>query len=895
MSELRFDNQVAVITGAGAGLGREYALLLASRGASIVVNDLGGSFNGQDRGNSTKVADIVVNEIRSKGGKAVANYDSVENGERIIQTAIDAFGRIDILINNAGILRDISFKNIKDADWDVIMAVHMRGAYKCSRAAWPFFKKQRYGRIIQTSSGAGLFGNFGQTNYAAAKMGLIGLMETLAFEGAKYNILSNAIVPTAGSRLTATVMTPEMMQGLSPHLVAPIVTYLVHSSNLNETGGIFEAGAGHFSKIRWERAAGAIFRPDDSFTPSAVLQKWDQIHDFAQGAEHPTAVANSMAHLRHAMTLPPNMQGKEEIEFKGRVVLVTGAGNGLGRAYSRLFARLGAKVAVNDVEDPEGLVKEIRATGGDAVGIKCSVEEGDKIVQAVVQAFGRIDIIVNNAGILRDKAFVNMTDDQWDSIQRVHLRGTYKVTKAAWPYMVKARYGRIVNVTSTSGIYGNFGQANYAAAKCAVIGFTYSLAREGAKYNILVNAVAPSAGTRMTLTVRPEEEVLLMKPDYVAPLVAALCSDKAPTSPGKLYEAGCGWIANTRWQRTRGCDFADAPSLEDVAGSIAKIVDFNAPGTDNPETPADGPKFQNITRELKGPNYTHRIGAAMRLQGPGAEFKYTQRDGVLYNLGLGAKRSDLSLVYEGHPEFQILPTFGVVPTYFASAPFDMKDIIPNFDYRMLLHGEQFLEIYEYPIPRNATLITKTRLLEVVDKGKAAVVRRGMTTTDAATGKPLFYNESTAFVRGSGGFGGKKQPEDRGAATAANTPPQRAPDRVVEEKTSEELAAIYRLSGDENPLHIDPESSAVGGFKVPILHGLATFGISGKHLVQQYGLFRNIKVRFVGTVLPGQTLVTEMWEMGNNKIVYQVRVKDTGKLAIASAAVELVGKRGNPSL
>ncbi|KAL5363140.1 hypothetical protein BJX96DRAFT_186598 [Aspergillus floccosus] len=896
MSEYRYDNQVAVVTGAGGGLGKEYAIFLASRGASVVVNDLGGSFNGQ--GQNSRVADVVVEEIRSKGGKAVANYDSVEDGDKIIQTAIDTFGRIDILINNAGILRDISFKNMKYIDWDLIIRVHVRGAYKCTRAAWPYFKKQRYGRVIQTSSSSGMYGNFGQSNYAAAKMALIGFMETLAIEGAKYNITSNAIAPAASSRLTATVMPVDLMQGMSPQLVVPMVAYLVHSST-TETGGIFEAGSGHFCKVRWERSEGVHFRPDESFTPDAVLHKWADIHDFKRNAEHPKGNANSMAHLETALATPPSPQGAKRINFTGRVALVTGAANGLGRAYCHLFAKLGAKVAVNDIADPMTAVKEIHGLGGDAIGIQRSVEDGQQIVDAVIKAFGRIDIVVNNAGILRDKAFVNMTDKQWDDIQQIHLSGTYKITKAVWPYMLKARYGRIVNITSTSGIYGNFGQANYAAAKCGIIGFTYSLAREGAKYNILVSAVAPSAGTNMTRTVRPEEEIQMMSPAYVGPLVALLSSEELPAPSGKLYEAGCGWIANTRWHRSRGYGFPydKEITVEDVAKAIHQIINFNAPGSDNPETPQDGAKFRNLNLEQssKGPNYSSRILSALRAEGNGAEFKYSSRDVILYHLGIGAKRTDLPLVFEGDPNFHVLPTFGVVPTYFAPPAFDLSYILPNFDKRMLLHGEQFLEIYQYPIPTSASLITKTRLLEVIDKGKAALVRRGNTTTDASTGKTVFYNEGVAFVRGSGGFGGSNKQPDRGAATAANIPPSRAPDRIIEEKTSEDLAAIFRLSGDLNPLHIDPRNSAVGGFKAPILHGLATFGISGKHIAHEFGPFRNIKVRFRGTVIPGETLVTEMWKVGDKKIVYQVRVKETGKLAISNAGVELLPKTGNPSL
>lgn len=206
---------------------------------------------------------------------------------------------------------------------------------------------------------------------------------------------------------------------------------------------------------------------------------------------------------------------------------------------------------------------------------------------------------------------------------------------------------------------------------------------------------------------------------------------------------------------------------------------------------------------------------------------------------------------------------------------------------MLLHGEQYLEILSYPIPTSGILVSHAKLLEVVDKGNAAIVKSGITTINKETGKPLFYNESTVFIRGSGGFGGVSKPQDRGASTAPNKPPSRAADWVSEDITTEEQAVLYRLSGDYNPLHVDPAFAKMGGFKVPILHGLCFFGVAGKAIYGHYGKFKNIKVRFAGTVLPGQTLITECWKEGN-KVIFQTKVKETGKLAIASAAVELVG-------
>lgn len=253
---LRYDGKVAVITGAGGGLGREYALFFASRGAKVVVNDLGAPVTGT--GSSSNAADKVVQEIKAKGGIAVANYDSVEFGEKIIKTAMDNFGRVDILINNAGILRDISFQKMKQADWDIILKVHLTGTYSCSKAAWNIMREQGYGRIINTASAAGLFGSFGQVNYSAAKLGILGFSFALAKEGQKRNILVNTIAPLAASRMLETVMPPDVLENLKPSLVAPLVGYLCHESN-TETGSIFEVGGGFVAKLRWQRSEVNLF------------------------------------------------------------------------------------------------------------------------------------------------------------------------------------------------------------------------------------------------------------------------------------------------------------------------------------------------------------------------------------------------------------------------------------------------------------------------------------------------------------------------------------------------------------------------------------------------------------------------------------------------------------
>ncbi|KAH6855673.1 peroxisomal hydratase-dehydrogenase-epimerase [Chaetomium sp. MPI-CAGE-AT-0009] len=891
--QLRFDGQVVVVTGAGGGLGKAYATFFASRGASVVVNDLGGSFKGE--GNDSKAADVVVNEIKAAGGKAVANYDSVENGDKIIETAIKAFGRIDILINNAGILRDISFKNMKDQDWDLIFKVHVKGSYKCARAAWPYFRKQKYGRVINTASAAGLFGNFGQANYSAAKLAMVGFTETLAKEGAKYNIVANVIAPVAASRMTETIMPPDVLALMKPEWVVPLVAVLVHKNNTSESGSIFEVGGGHIAKLRWERSSGLLCKCDDSYTPSAIIKKWDQVTDFSN-PQYPSGPNDFLTLLDDSQKLGRNEQG-EKIDFTGRVALVTGGGAGIGRAYCLAFAKAGAAVVVNDLVNPDDVVNEIKKMGGKAVGAKFSAEDGDAVVKVAIDTFGRVDIVINNAGILRDKAFTNMDDNLWDPVMNVHARGTYKVTKAAWPYFLKQKYGRVVNTTSTSGIYGNFGQANYAAAKCAILGFSRALALEGAKYNIFVNTIAPNAGTAMTKTILPEELVQAFKPEYIAPLVLALSSDKLPNPTGGLYEVGSGWVGQTRWQRTGGHGFpVDVPlTPEAVVKNWEAIVTFDS-RADHPEKTQDSlqkimANMENRSGEGKsagGNQYLDAIQKALKAEGKGTEFKFTERDAMLYNLGIGAKRTDLRYIFEGHDDFQVVPTFGVIPPFDAETPYNLDDLVPNFSPMMLLHGEQYLEVRKYPVPTSGRLISKAKLLEVVDKGNAAIVKSGVTTVNAETGEDVFYNEMTVFLRGCGGFGGQKKPADRGASTAANKPPARAPDTVVEEKTTEEQAAVYRLSGDYNPLHVDPSFAKMGGFKQPILHGLCFFGFAGKAVYEKYGPFKNIKVRFAGTVNPGQTLVTEMWkEEGGKKVVFQTRVKETGKLAIGGAAAELV--------
>jgi NAD(P)-dependent dehydrogenase (short-subunit alcohol dehydrogenase family) len=290
MAEIRFDNKVAVVTGAGGGLGKAYALLLAARGAKVVINDLGGTFDGS--GSDATPAQQVVDEIKAAGGDAVANYDSVaewESAQKIINTAVENYGRLDILINNAGILRDKSILKMEMDDYRKIMAVHLDGTFFCTKAAFAIMKEQAYGRIVSTASAAGLYGNFGQTNYGAAKMGIAGMMNCVAQEGARYNIKSNTIVPTAGTRLTFTVMPEDVIGKVKPEYVAPVVAWLC-SEECNETAKMISAGGGYFSRAAVVEGPGVVFDSTKEITVEMIVEKLDQIMSLEGGREYASAM-----------------------------------------------------------------------------------------------------------------------------------------------------------------------------------------------------------------------------------------------------------------------------------------------------------------------------------------------------------------------------------------------------------------------------------------------------------------------------------------------------------------------------------------------------------------------------------------------------------------------------
>ncbi len=593
-----------------------------------------------------------------------------------------------------------------------------------------------------------------------------------------------------------------------------------------------------------------------------------------------------------------------ELRFDDRVAIVTGAGGGLGRSHALTLAARGAKVVVNDLggsahgagkssSAADKVVEEIRAMGGEAVANYDSVENGEAIVQSALDAFGTLDIVINNAGILRDVSFQKMTQDDWDLVMRVHLNGTKSVSHAAWQVMRDKGFGRIVMTTSAAGIYGNFGQANYCAAKLGILGLANCLAEEGRSKNVLVNTIAPLAASRLTETILPPQLLDLLQPEAVSPLVAWLCHENCKETKG-LFEVGAGYIAKLRWERTAGYFFPNKRpfNVDDVAKKWNKITDFSESTHPTTTTESITPIISGVSNPSLGGNEFIDLDLAAKTVLE-LESSYDERDLSLYALGIGAARdpldrNELKYVYELGGSFAALPTFGVMPQMNAMLSAAKKGGLKlpgmNFGFERLLHGEQYTEV-KRPLPPHAKLKHTFKLKHAYDKAPNAVVTFAISSKDEA-GNELIYNEMTAFVKGAGGWGG-----DRGPSGEENLPPNREPDAIIEEKTDANQTLLYRLSGDWNPLHADPDFAKAFGYDRPILHGLCTYGYCGRHVVKAFcnndpRYFKSIKARFAKSVFPGDTLVTRMWKESDNRIVFETLVKERNEVVIKNAAVEL---------
>ncbi|MEZ4451530.1 MAG: SDR family NAD(P)-dependent oxidoreductase [Nannocystaceae bacterium] len=595
-----------------------------------------------------------------------------------------------------------------------------------------------------------------------------------------------------------------------------------------------------------------------------------------------------------------------ELRYDGKVAIITGAGNGLGRSHALLLASRGARVVVNDLggdahgggkgsKAADAVVAAIKEAGGEAIANYDSVEDGAKIVQCALDSFGRVDIVVNNAGILRDTTFHKMSEQDWELIYRVHVLGAFRVTHAAWPHMRDQGFGRVIMTASAAGIYGNFGQANYAMAKLGLVGMSNTLALEGKKRGVHVNAIAPIAGSRMTETVMPPELIAALRPEAVSPLVAWLCHEDCEETGG-LFEVGGGFFSKLRWERSQGVTVRIGRDIrpEDLQRRWKEVTDFEGATHPAEITQALGPVIANVNAgPSKGGNQFIDVDLALGHEGAPIRSEYTQHDLALYALGVGATAADpldpveLRYVYEMHQDgFVPLPTYGVIPGINAVLDEAKKGSLApglNFGLDRLLHGEQYTELRR-PLPPAAKLTHRVKVKDIFDKGKHATVVFAISTTDES-GEELVYNELTALIRGAGGWGG-----DRGPQGEQNVPPEREPDATVEEVISPNQALLYRLSGDWNPLHADPNFARAFGFDRPILHGLCTFGYAGRAILRELNddprKFKSIKVRFAESVFPGETLVTEMWVESPTRVIFRAKVKGRDKVVISHAAVEL---------
>ncbi|XP_054160689.1 peroxisomal multifunctional enzyme type 2-like [Oppia nitens] len=592
------------------------------------------------------------------------------------------------------------------------------------------------------------------------------------------------------------------------------------------------------------------------------------------------------------------------LRYDGRVAVVTGAARGLGKEYALLLSSKGASLVVNDLggsRSGEGtgstaadeVVRDIISRGGKAVADYNSVEEGHKIIKTAIDNFGRIDILINNAGILRDISFTKLTQQDWDIIHNVHLKGSMLVTKAAWPYFQQQKYGRIVMTSSPAGIYGNFGQTNYSSAKLGLVGLSNTLAVEGAKYNIKCNTIAPVAASRLTEDIFPEIFMEYFKPSYVAPLVAWLSHEDCPETGG-LFETAGGFVGKYQWMRSDGKIFTppDTISIEAIRDNWQQITDMNRFTSPN--------NFQEHTltlvNSIKDKNdKKDEIDFSDNVSNHSTLHNYTIDDTILYALSVGVSTQEskhLSFLYECNEEYSVIPTYGAVVSLSAAMNSSlMQDamIALNItgDVTKLVHGEQYLQLLK-PIPPFGSLKSVPKIIDVLDKGSGALFIIGVNTYDE-TDSLIFYNQLSLFMIGAGNFNGKRVSDDNSIIPIVE-PPKRTPDAIILEKTSIDQAALYRLCGDKNPLHIDPIFAMAGGFQNPILHGLCTMGYALRHVLKQYAdynvrLFDCIKTRFVGPITPGQTIETRMWKEGK-RIHFESFIKETGKQIIKGAYVDI---------
>ncbi|MDE0592659.1 MAG: SDR family oxidoreductase [Dehalococcoidia bacterium] len=600
------EGKVAIVTGAGRGIGRGIAEELAANGAKVVVNDAGLSLSGELEGQSP--ADEVVAAIKATGGDAVAIAESVSTfngGERIVQAALDSFGHLDIVVTAAGILRDRMIYNMSEEEWDSVYDVHLKGTFNIVRHAAPLFRKQRGGRVITFTSESGLVGFPGQANYGAAKSGIHGFTKVVAKDLGKYGVTANSIAPRAETRMVESIpieireklaangLFPGKNEAsLEPEDIAPFVAFLASDYSAPVNGQTFLVYGGNVVHMTLPRRVKTIYNS----APPATWQP-DQLD----------------AQVGPSLLGHPSVEGPiASKRLEGKVAVVTGAGRGIGRGVAKLLASQGASVVVADVGaslDGDGedttpaakVVEEISELGGRAVASYHSVatmEGGENIVKTAMEEFGRLDIVVTAAGILRDRMLFNMSEQEWDDVMGVHLKGTFSVVQPASKIFKEQGSGRIVTFSSVSGLYGYGGQANYGAAKDAIAGFTRVVAKDLARHGVTANAISPGAQTRMTDSIPDStkdmrkgeflpapEGTLTTEPEQVAPMIAWLASDQAADVTGRIFHTVGNRVSLMNSpEQGRSIHKAGRWTVEELAGVFPETIGMDLV---NPAPPQD--------------------------------------------------------------------------------------------------------------------------------------------------------------------------------------------------------------------------------------------------------------------------------------------------------------------
>lgn len=963
--KLRFDNRVIIVTGSGGGLGRIYALYFAKKGAKVIVNDIDKGQVDPNTGKLVRAADKVVEEIKSFGGEAVANYDSVDKGERIVDTAISTFGRIDILINNAGILRDKSFSKMEDIDFDLVQLVHVKGTHRTTLACWQHFKNQKYGRVINVASSAGLYGNYGQANYSAAKLSLLGLSNSLAEEGLKDNIIVNTIAPFAASKMTATIMPQELLDALKPELIIPLVAYLTHESNQSVTGTVYEVGAGLITKLRRQVSAGlTIPEPklntgkELSVVSSNILENFDSITDFDE-----VYYPNNFKFLQDSKLLSKYLSIGQTISnetdndnitsliesYKNKTVLIVGANTVYGSTVAKLLASFGANIVLNSsyassklfdiIPTGENLSKELSNSiksiyPNTKILIDTNnLDNGKLIIENVIKTFGELHLIVNATELPVQLPFESVTVEEWDLIQNQHLRSVFQVIKNAWPVFSKQKYGRIVNISSVAGIYGLGNQSAYSSAKNGIVGFTNTIALEGQRNNIISNTIVP-VSPELTSKIG-NNNLSSSSPSIVSSLISILGSELFDSVSGGIFQIlsdnknNKSNISQIRWQRTRGYGFPVnvIHTVEDVKDKWEEIVDFDNDEATTPNSTAESfmaihANLENIADEEEIKEYENKhksdelnneLAEEEDSQGyptsyfPEKEYNYTSKDLIYYNLSIGAKTNEnLDLVYENHENFHSLQSFAVIPSFiYQIEELDFSQYLENYNPMMVVHAEQYVEFTGLSIPVSGPLISKGKILEIVNKGKLGLIVILLIETYNEKNQLVFKNEFSILARKSSPLEGSVVKSKPTRNILASNLPNRLPDFKIREKIDENLPALYRLSADLNPLHIDPNFAKMAGFKTPIVHGLLTFGFAVKHLSSIFKSkvssdnknlpLKSIGTRFSKPVYPGETIETQVWAIDpvKGKYIFQVVVVDrNNEIAISPANLEVFADNNN---